>query len=133
MDKTINKCIECKSDYFANASKMKRICPDCAHKLYDYPRCFHKFENGRCTTCYWNGKSSEYLEEKKKRILKKKKRIQRDKIFGIVAIVMGSFIVLVSSLALSISVLGLLGIILGVRLLLQTKKQKKELKEKGMV
>ena len=78
-------------------------------------------------------KSSEYLEEKKKRILKKKKRIQRDKIFGIAAIVLGSFIVLLGSLALSISILGLLGIILGVRLLLQTKKQKKELEEKGMV
>lgn len=63
MYREITKCIECESDYFTDASKMKALCPDCAHKLYNYPPCFHKFENGRCTICYWDGNTSEYLEK----------------------------------------------------------------------
>ena len=41
---------------------MTELCPDCAHKLYGYPNCEHEFENGNCTKCGWNGKSSKFLK-----------------------------------------------------------------------
>ena len=56
-------CVECESDYFKNSSEMAELCPNCAHKLYEYPNCEHKFDNGNCIKCGWNGKTSEYLKK----------------------------------------------------------------------
>jgi len=55
-------CDECTSQYYKESSKMASLCPECSSKLYGLENCEHLFENGRCIKCYWNGKSSEYLE-----------------------------------------------------------------------
>lgn len=60
-EENITICVECGSTYLKQSSKMKSLCPECAHKLYGYPNCKHKLINGRCIYCYWNGKKSEYL------------------------------------------------------------------------
>ena len=65
MNRIIKNCSECESDYFQNSSKMPGLCPDCSNKLYNHKNCEHKFENGRCIKCYWNGKTSEFLTKKK--------------------------------------------------------------------
>ena len=52
---------ECESEYYANASKMMKLCPDCSHYLYEYPNCEHDFQKGRCSKCHWNGKTSNYI------------------------------------------------------------------------
>ncbi|WP_064972220.1 hypothetical protein [Kordia jejudonensis] len=129
MDKKINNCIECKSEYFTDASKMNEFCPDCAHKLYDYPRCFHKFENGRCIKCYWNGKTSEYIHEKKERITKKLKSAKMNVTLAIVILVIASIFMLFGLLSGGISYFGLFGLIVGGRYFIQAKKYKKELIE----
>ena len=67
MNREINTCDECKSEYFTDTSKMNMLCPDCSHNLYGHPRCYHKFENQRCVKCYWNGKTSVFILEMKKR------------------------------------------------------------------
>ena len=56
-------CTECESEYFKDSSEMKDLCPDCAHKLYEYPNCKHEFEKGNCMNCGWNGKTSEFLKK----------------------------------------------------------------------
>lgn len=59
----IRWCDECNSDYFAHTSRMRRLCPECAHWLYGYPTCAHEFVQGRCTQCGWGGSVSAYLRE----------------------------------------------------------------------
>ena len=56
-------CDECKSEYYPNASKMKNLCPECSHILYGYKNCDHKFSNGRCTKCFWDGSISEHIKK----------------------------------------------------------------------
>ncbi len=34
---------------------MANLCPECAYVLYGYENCNHRFENGRCARCYWDG------------------------------------------------------------------------------
>ena len=65
-EKTV--CVECESDYFKNSSEMAELCPNCAHELYGYANCEHKFDNGNCTKCGWNGKTSEYLKNPTEKI-----------------------------------------------------------------
>jgi len=60
-------CVECKSDYFKNSSEMAELCPNCAHELYGYPNCKHKFDNGNCKKCGWNGKQSEFVKNRQKK------------------------------------------------------------------
>lgn len=57
-------CSECQSDFFLKSSEMLNLCPNCAHYLYGYPNCKHQFENGRCVNCYWDGKTSKFIDEK---------------------------------------------------------------------
>ena len=59
-------CDECGSEYFTATSEMKKLCPNCSHYLYGYKNCNHKFENGRCAKCFWDGSASAYVESKKK-------------------------------------------------------------------
>ncbi|WP_253279776.1 hypothetical protein [Nonlabens sp. MIC269] len=66
MNRTIKICDECDSEYYSDTSKMTKMCPDCSHFLYGYDNCNHEFKNGRCVHCYWNGKSSEYVNGLKK-------------------------------------------------------------------
>ncbi len=56
------RCDECESTYFATRSEMLNLCPECAHQLYGYENCKHTFKDGRCTKCYWDGSTSEYLK-----------------------------------------------------------------------
>jgi hypothetical protein len=64
MSKNISICIECESEYFTKSSKMNGLCVECSHQLYDYKNCAHEFNNGRCTKCYWNGNTSEYIKNR---------------------------------------------------------------------
>ncbi|MEH0154197.1 hypothetical protein V6R21_08610 [Limibacter armeniacum] len=66
MKQATKECVECGSDYYSNTTEMASLCPECAHYLYGYPKCDHQFENGRCTNCFWNGKSSAYVQKLKK-------------------------------------------------------------------
>ena len=56
-------CAECRSEYFSHTSAMKNLCPECAHVLYSYENCNHRFEKGRCIKCNWNGNRSEYIKK----------------------------------------------------------------------
>ncbi len=58
-------CSECGSVYYADASKMMSLCPQCASVLYGYKNCDHEFENGRCVKCFWDGSTSDYLKNSK--------------------------------------------------------------------
>ncbi len=63
MKQPINKCDECGSDYYSFTSKMTHLCQTCSNLLYGYENCQHNFENSnRCTLCYWDGSSSEFLD-----------------------------------------------------------------------
>lgn len=64
MNREKNICVECESEYYKDSSKMGSLCPDCAYQLYEYPNCNHKFENGNCIKCGWNGQTSEYLKNR---------------------------------------------------------------------
>jgi predicted RNA-binding Zn-ribbon protein involved in translation (DUF1610 family) len=61
----IKKCDECASDYYADQSQMAHICPECSHLLYGYPNCDHVFKDNRCIKCYWDGKTSAYIQNLK--------------------------------------------------------------------
>jgi predicted RNA-binding Zn-ribbon protein involved in translation (DUF1610 family) len=62
----IKICNECKSDFYKDSSLMENLCPECAHILYGYENCEHDFTNQKCCKkCYWNGKSSEYVNKLK--------------------------------------------------------------------
>ena len=65
MNSKTQKCDECKSLYFSESSEMISLCPECSFYLYGKKNCEHKFENGRCVNCYWNGKSSKYVNNLK--------------------------------------------------------------------
>ncbi len=62
MGQIMSRCDECGSEYLKDASKMKHLCPECAHRLYGYENCSHEFEYGRCKNCLWDGSSSRYLD-----------------------------------------------------------------------
>lgn len=62
MSLVIRNCAECGCEFYPNSSKMSGLCPECAHRLYGYENCKHKFANGRCIKCNWNGQKSEYLD-----------------------------------------------------------------------
>lgn len=61
--RNIEICNECNSDYYASASEMMKLCPNCSHYLYRYANCDHNFKNGRCIKCYWNGLNSEFIKQ----------------------------------------------------------------------
>ena len=63
LQKEIKTCDECGSKFYASASKMQSLCPECASILYGYENCDHVFENGRCVKCFWDGSRSEYVRE----------------------------------------------------------------------
>jgi len=66
MEREIKKCAECESDFYSDTSAMEGLCPECSHHLYGHINCDHRFENGRCTKCNWNGISSDYINKLKK-------------------------------------------------------------------
>ena len=51
-EKELAVCDECGSLFFKGSSQMMGLCPECAHVLYGYPNCPHRFLNGRCVSCY---------------------------------------------------------------------------------
>ena len=55
-------CDECESYYFATASQMSQLCPECSHWLYGYPQCPHEFAEGRCSKCGCDGSVSDYIQ-----------------------------------------------------------------------
>ena len=67
-DHSIGICDECGSEYVLEKSKMKSLCPNCAHMIYGYENCKHIFEQGRCVKCLWNGNKSEYIKWLEKNI-----------------------------------------------------------------
>jgi predicted nucleic acid-binding Zn-ribbon protein len=60
-------CDECGSLFYAVASEMESLCPECAHNLYAYKNCDHEIVNGRCTKCYWDGSVSKFTTDIKKK------------------------------------------------------------------
>lgn len=62
MEQPIVICGECGSEYYKNTSKMANLCPECSNFLYGYDNCTHRFENGRCVKCCWDGSVSEYAK-----------------------------------------------------------------------
>ncbi|GAA3732253.1 hypothetical protein GCM10022422_13230 [Flavobacterium ginsengisoli] len=58
-------CDECRSEFYVDSSVMKNLCPECAHYIYGYENCKHEFNNDRCSKCYWNGNSSDYINRLK--------------------------------------------------------------------
>jgi hypothetical protein len=67
----ITECDECGSLYYKRSSKMESLCPECSNILYGYHSCIHKFENGRCIKCYWDGSVSDYIRALRKTMLLK--------------------------------------------------------------
>ncbi|MDF9796328.1 putative RNA-binding Zn-ribbon protein involved in translation (DUF1610 family) [Catalinimonas alkaloidigena] len=65
MKKEIRICDECYSEYYADTSRMGKLCPNCSHFLYGYDNCQHVFRNGRCEKCYWNGETTKFIESLK--------------------------------------------------------------------
>ena len=65
LNKEMKICTECKSEYYAHTSKMKDLCPECAHVLYYYKNCDHQFSDGRCIKCFWDGSASAFIKEQK--------------------------------------------------------------------
>ncbi len=61
--RTINICDECNSKYYKDTSIMNNLCPNCSFYLYGYKNCNHKFKNGKCIKCLWNGNTSLYIEK----------------------------------------------------------------------
>ncbi|HEY9827332.1 MAG TPA: hypothetical protein V6D19_17980 [Stenomitos sp.] len=59
------RCDECGSQFRAQTSSMRSLCPECAHILYGYPNCRHEFTAGCCKFCGWDGSTSEYLQRLK--------------------------------------------------------------------
>ena len=54
-------CDECGSTFHADRSNMSGLCAECAHQLYGYPACEHRFVAGRCESCGWDGSVSPYV------------------------------------------------------------------------
>lgn len=67
MSDDLVRCNECSSLFMKSKSKMMSLCPECAHYLYEYENCTHLFEQGRCVKCYWDGSTSEYLAQLKRK------------------------------------------------------------------
>jgi hypothetical protein len=66
----IKKCDECKSLYFADASRMCQLCPECSHVLYGYVNCDHHFGGRRrCIRCYWDRSESKVIRRIKREAL----------------------------------------------------------------
>ena len=61
----LKKCDECKSEFYTETSEMENLCPECSSVLYGYQNCEHSFKENRCEKCYWNGESSEYINNLK--------------------------------------------------------------------
>jgi predicted RNA-binding Zn-ribbon protein involved in translation (DUF1610 family) len=59
----IRICDECKSEFNKDSSEMENLCPECSSILYGYQNCEHNFKGNRCEKCFWNGKSSEYIDK----------------------------------------------------------------------
>lgn len=57
----LKQCDECGSLYYADASEMMSLCPECAHHLHGYEKCEHEFVDGRCVKCYWDGSVSAFI------------------------------------------------------------------------
>lgn len=63
MEPATKTCDECNSPFFAPASHMDGLCPECAHHLYGYLNCDHVFSQGTCSQCGWDGSVSEYIHQ----------------------------------------------------------------------
>jgi hypothetical protein len=61
------QCDECGSMFIAAQSAMSCLCAECARHLYDYPACAHRFSEGRCGLCGWDGSVSAFLASQRDR------------------------------------------------------------------
>ena len=51
-DRVLGVCDECGSEFIISISKMKSLCPNCAHMIYGYANCKHSFQNGKCVCVF---------------------------------------------------------------------------------
>lgn len=54
-------CDECGSLFSISLSSMNDLCPECAHLIYEYPNCEHRFVSGRFERCWWDGSTADYI------------------------------------------------------------------------
>ncbi|MGH1383290.1 hypothetical protein [Kordia sp.] len=98
MNKEINTCKECKSDYFTKKSKKENLCPNCAHYLYGQKECKHEMKRGKCYKCHWDGTFSERITALIERNDKKFKNIN-------ISIIVTTVILIIS---LPLTIIGLI-------------------------
>ena len=60
-DADIAVCDECGSRFLKSSSRMTALCPECASILYGYKNCKHRFVNGNCVKCLWDGSRSAFI------------------------------------------------------------------------
>ncbi len=58
-------CDECGSNFFAPASNMDGLCPECEHWMYGYHNCDHSIVGVSCEKCGWDGSVSDYVRSLK--------------------------------------------------------------------
>lgn len=143
MNKELTTCKECKSEYFTATSKMEKLCPNCAHFLYGYERCYHRFENGeRCTKCHWNGNVSEFVTSIIKRNKKKLKSINTSIYVAIFILVISCPLTIIGILNFDVTIfslaeysfsrnvplfLSVFGVLVSIPFLLKARAYKKQL------
>ena len=145
MNKEINTCKECKSDYFLKTSKRENLCPNCAHYLYGQKQCGHRFEKSeRCTKCYWDGTFSERISALIERNKKKLKKANISIMIAIVVFLIGAILTVIgvpsadaSILSLTkysfsqniILIIGIFGVLVSIPFYINSKNHKKRLRE----
>ena len=143
MNKDINTCKECKSDYFTKTSKKENFCPNCAHYLYGQKECGHRFEGSkRCTQCHWDGTFSERITALIKRNNKKLRKATINSILAIVILLAAVILTIIGLQNVNTTIfslekysfsenitlfLGIFGIAVSVPFLISTTKYKKRL------
>lgn len=144
MNKEINTCKECKSDYFTTTSKKENFCPNCAHYLYGQKECGHKMKGERCSKCHWDGTISERITALIERNDKKLKKAKLNIIIACIVLVISIPITILGILnsdaeifsltkysftANIVLLIGIFGVLVSIPFLIKSKAYKKRLEK----
>lgn len=97
MNKDINTCKECKSDYFTKKSKKENLCPNCAHYLYGQKQCKHEMKRGKCYKCHWDGTFSKRVTALIERNNKKLRKVKLNIIVALFTFVIGVIFIIIGT------------------------------------
>ncbi len=64
-NKTHEECVECSSMFILSNATMSALCRECAYWLYGKQPCQHRFHDGSCIECGWDGSTSKYIDSLK--------------------------------------------------------------------